>query len=401
MSDTFKFNTRDSWETYFNKQPHRHLTIWELVNYPLPKVAVNDTKKPSHSYNKKWSKLSELRSFSDFNAQYIRPMLGPAIYELETRCTHDILVKRLEEAERSSIQREGDFDNYCTEWFKYIINAIIDAIAKPVGVEANITWNKRPLPRAGGGSFYTDSWIHIDGKVKTGHGSPTDTEYDTMDGTRIEPSLLPPGKPIVCVVGEDKLSRNWSSSVAEPYLDKGAQQLLTGEKWEFAPLRQVATYSSWGQTRWNIIFTDVEVVIGRAYKVQETEAAFLIYDLELDAPDDYLGLEIASIQWAQAATPDRLSALEGIMACIVLSFQSRYRQLVRYDQLHRLNRWFSIEENGRTYYQHSLTRTITVHRPDGVELESREFLLTDNSNNILQQNAIILLTTVTGHKTWK
>lgn len=410
MSEIFTFRTRTNWESYIEQHPNDYLTIWELVNYPVPEIIEayegGIETPPSVSNNQSWSKLVDIQKFPYFDAQYIRPMLGPEVYSLKTTLTHEKLKEQAKLAARlyQPITSEDHFSRYCGHWFSYIINAMMDAVAEPVGVTATITWSQKQIPRTGNrrNNLKTDGWMYIKEKDKTDPGSPTETEYDTMDGVKLKHGVTLPGERALCVVGENKLARNWTSQSIRPVLGKGARGLLSLNKRKFAPLRQIATYSLWGQTRWNMLFTSDEVIIGRAYKAKETPEGFFIYEDEDMAPDDYLGLEIVPIRWEQSATPRRLSALEGVLACTLLSLHTRYRRLVSYEELPPLNRWFSVQQNDCTYYQHSLTRTITIEKPEGVEPEPRDLLLQDNSNEQpLKFPTLRSLTVTLGSKAWK
>ncbi|KAI1079069.1 kinetochore Sim4 complex subunit FTA2-domain-containing protein [Whalleya microplaca] len=257
---------------------------------------------------------------------------------------------------------------------------MIEAVAQGVGIKALLTWRKTTLPRIVDGkrlrSWRADNLVFLKADTIQANEPHTETEYDSEEDSKFEPGNES-SQVAMCAVGTDQLSRNWTSNKVKSALGRGAEGLADVKKQNFAPMRQIASYSHLGQTRWNVVFTDEEVVIGRAYKAKKTEEGSDLYEYE-DALDEYLGIEIAPIPWNQGATKYRLSALEGLLAFIILSFHKQHRELVPYNELPPLNIWYSVQEDTHTYYQHSITRTITMEKPEGIVTQQRGMLLRDN-----------------------
>ncbi|KAH9905156.1 hypothetical protein F4778DRAFT_728889 [Xylariomycetidae sp. FL2044] len=328
------------------------LSVRELLGYSMPITPIvrdNRTKNEGPSSNvsitKSWAKLAELRLLPNFNPLTIRQMIGQEIYDAKTSLTDARIKETYAEAITMTpqIEYEDQFTAFNLQYYTLIINAMLSAVAVKTGTRMLSSWAKHSIKREGRNNYGRKySPLSADNNIRIVHADCY----------------------TICVIGDDKLSAHWMSSLLEDIRNRGHAALNDWKRYNSAPARQVATYAHWTKTRWTIIFTDKEVVFGRAYYCPNTPELQKeiddFYQHDEEAEEVYLGLEFESIPWVQKPDETHMSPLEGILAFAMMSANEEERKVVPHSEMRPLNLWLDL---GNGTWQHNLTGRITTVQP--------------------------------------
>ncbi|KAI1264460.1 hypothetical protein F5Y18DRAFT_428085 [Xylariaceae sp. FL1019] len=310
------------------------MTLQELLDYPMPPF---ETTPPSNLHqntrNDKWAKLIEMRGLKSFTPKRVRNMIGKRGLQLETRFTRKQVDDMLRTAmpnytvksrsgcftarDRFFFDREKLFTGFNQEFLKPIVRGMLDVICQ-FKERPYILWVDTRLNRF---NINFDENPNISSLFCDSHVG----FHASGEGYKAS------------VVGDDKLSRTWTFESVKPVLGKKVQSLVMGTTNDQRnPVRQVVSYANAANTCWSYILTNEEIVLGRVYKVAETDE---VEDFLLDweeysmAEDQWLGIEMMSIPWGQKRGPDTMSVLEALLGWSILSFHDGYRELVLKDHL--------------------------------------------------------------------
>ncbi|KAH9906649.1 hypothetical protein F4778DRAFT_722823 [Xylariomycetidae sp. FL2044] len=164
-------------------------------------------------------------------------------------------------------------------------------------------------------------------------------------------------------VGDSKLSSKWTSRMLVPKKSK----LLVPDHAEFLwPLRQIASYAYYFNTRYAFILTPIELVVFRVYSV--------------DSPGKIIaGVQWKSISWSEHGS-GKLTVNLALWALIMMGMNDNHRPIVSVAQLYPLNWW--VPAGGETTtqrYSHYLSRrSQEKNKIDEGDEKARAFTLTQD-----------------------